>query len=327
MAMKPGNGGGGNGERDPRLDGLYRDTPRDTPSAALDAAILAAARREVGSRPRPASTLRRWRVPVSIAAIVVLSASLVTLIREEADEAVLRDVRQPTATPAAPAAQALERVGEPAKASEDRKLTAPTPEAFALRRDEGAAKPAQRKSTVEREQKQERALSGTAPAAAPEAAAPSAAAPKPAAPPAEIASGLFSQGTESARRAEADEAKARASMGGVLIGPRGLSTDEPQAGAPQPKPMAPPSRGLEQQEPLRSKPLAEGPVVQDRARPVEQKKAAPAPAWRGLEQEPPQKWLERLAELRKRGLTREADELVAEFKKRFPDYPLPAGTE
>ena len=70
--------------RDPRLDRLYRETGHEGPPVHLDAAILAAARREVGARPRPlASALRRWRVPVSIAALVLVSVSLVTLVREE----------------------------------------------------------------------------------------------------------------------------------------------------------------------------------------------------------------------------------------------------
>jgi hypothetical protein len=49
------------------------------------------------------------------------------------------------------------------------------------------------------------------------------------------------------------------------------------------------------------------------------------PVWQGLEQEPLGKWLERLTELRKQGRTGEADELLAEIKRRFPDQPLPSG--
>jgi hypothetical protein len=52
-----------------------------------------------------------------------------------------------------------------------------------------------------------------------------------------------------------------------------------------------------------------------------------APVWQGLEQEPPGKWLERLVALRKEGRTGEADELLAEIKRRFPDQPLPADVE
>lgn len=37
----------------------------------------------------------------------------------------------------------------------------------------------------------------------------------------------------------------------------------------------------------------------------------------------PEAWLERIAELRKQGRKREADESLAEFKKRYPDYRIP----
>src|SRR5258705_13570687 len=76
--------------RDAKLTALYRETAQDMPPSALDAAILAAARREVGARPRPAGFLftRTWRGPLSIAAVVVLSVSLVMLMREEAPDLV-----------------------------------------------------------------------------------------------------------------------------------------------------------------------------------------------------------------------------------------------
>ena len=37
----------------------------------------------------------------------------------------------------------------------------------------------------------------------------------------------------------------------------------------------------------------------------------------------PEVWLARIAELRKEGRTREADESLAEFRKRYPDYKIP----
>src|SRR5262245_51023381 len=70
--------------RDPLLDRLYAASAREEPPVTLDDAIRAAARREVHARPRPLSArLRAWRTPVSIAALLVLSASLVMLMREE----------------------------------------------------------------------------------------------------------------------------------------------------------------------------------------------------------------------------------------------------
>jgi hypothetical protein len=37
----------------------------------------------------------------------------------------------------------------------------------------------------------------------------------------------------------------------------------------------------------------------------------------------PEAWLARIAELRKEGRKREADESLAEFRKRYPDYRIP----
>jgi len=39
--------------------------------------------------------------------------------------------------------------------------------------------------------------------------------------------------------------------------------------------------------------------------------------------EPPEKWLERIAELRKEGKHEEADKALEEFRKRYPDYRIP----
>ena len=50
---------------------------------------------------------------------------------------------------------------------------------------------------------------------------------------------------------------------------------------------------------------------------------SPMLAKRELQGEPPEKALERIAALRREGRTKEADDLYAEFKRRFPDYRIP----
>jgi hypothetical protein len=291
MAVKPGNGG--NGERDPRLDLLYRDAAREAPPARLDAAIRAAARREVGARPRAfSSPLRRWRVPVSIAAIVILSVSLVTLVSEEGGESLLRDERLPAAPPLARKLESPQQPPGPAQAPEARKRAAVSaPEESSLRRDEAAAvaEAEPRRRAAERQQ----APSSAAPAARPDTGAP---------PPAAAVGGVFSYLQESPPRAEADAAQKAAPS----IGVRGGAADTaPSATAPQPKPFVDSGRIQAEQALAMKRP----------------------PVWQGLEQEPPQKWLERLAELKRQGRTGEASELLAELKRRFPDYPLPSGLE
>lgn len=65
--------------QDEQVSQAYQTLDKETTPAALDENILAAARREVGSRPQKVSFSRRWAIPVSIAAVIVLSVSLFTM--------------------------------------------------------------------------------------------------------------------------------------------------------------------------------------------------------------------------------------------------------
>jgi hypothetical protein len=60
------------------------------------------------------------------------------------------------------------------------------------------------------------------------------------------------------------------------------------------------------------------------AKPPEQDRL---PAWQGYEKEPPQKWLVRIEELKRQGRAAEAEEMLSEFKRRFPEHPLPLGAK
>lgn len=67
---------------DEQLSSIYKQAPQDVPPAHIDDAILAAARRETASRPRPAvgPFTNNWRVPAALAAVLVLSVGLVNLM-------------------------------------------------------------------------------------------------------------------------------------------------------------------------------------------------------------------------------------------------------
>ena len=65
--------------------------------------------------------------------------------------------------------------------------------------------------------------------------------------------------------------------------------------------------------------LFQGPQA---ARAPQRAAEAPAPATLTVE-EPPEKWGERIMALRRDGRTDEADTLLAAFRKRHPDYPVP----
>jgi hypothetical protein len=79
--------------RDPRLDRAYQEAPRDEPPAALDERIRAVARRAVSARPqsvdaqtadkRRRSWASRWRIPLSVAATVLIAATLTLMVQEE----------------------------------------------------------------------------------------------------------------------------------------------------------------------------------------------------------------------------------------------------
>jgi hypothetical protein len=69
-----------------------------------------------------------------------------------------------------------------------------------------------------------------------------------------------------------------------------------------------------------------------RAKPMQDAPSAPAaaPAPGGVlgatVYESPERWLERIAELRKEGRHDEADKALAEFRRRYPDYRMPQET-
>jgi len=74
-------------------------------------------------------------------------------------------------------------------------------------------------------------------------------------------------------------------------------------------------------EPLRAdvQPLAK----QTEQAPAGEAASAPAPrAARAMAFEPPERWLERIAELRKAGKDEDADRQLAEFRKRYPDFRI-----
>lgn len=329
-------------ERDARIDRLYREAGGDTPPARLDAAILAAAHREVGARPRPlSSTLRRWRVPISIAAVVVLSVSLVTLVQEEGGNRLteIPPVAPPPAleqkaTPPAPAAMAeAER--------EDR---------FAQRQPEGAAAPAastpaptapsRPSAPVEARPAPADAAGGRAlepfPGRRQEQQPPAAAvAPQPRAG-APVLADLLS------KPAPAPSAPAR---DGTVVDIRSMAAESPSSlEAPVTQPAQAPAspaaakeaaaavagRVMSSAPPAPVQPAAKPApkaAVSDRGRSVEAGGGAVLqrlPIWSDLERQPPEKWLERIEELRRVGRTAESNELLAEFRKRFPDHSLPA---
>jgi hypothetical protein len=332
----------GDAERDPRLGRLYHEAPREEPPAHLDAAILAAAHREAGARPRRLSArLHAWRVPVSIAAVVVLSVSLVTLVREEGGG----ELDSPTASMSsrevakAPALQRTPEAGqtrdraqpsEPAKQEQPsaRDDAAPTRQ-DAAKTAEDSARRAAKEELARQSEEQARRSAGAGQPAAPEARAPVPA-------PATSAPQPFQDAPALREQRPGSSDPGPGSSGSLFGGDRSESTGAsselkaaPEAGAmprerreavapPAQRPSVAPAPAMKQDMP-RAKMAARPPA---KAAPPA---SGPATALiRELELQPAEKWVEKIEALRRDGRRTEADELLAEFRRRFPDYSLPA---
>lgn len=119
---------------DDKLARLYRALPKEEPPEALDAAILAAARRAAS----PPSLVRRWAVPVSVAAMLVIALGITLEMQHEVPgiEAPATQAPAPQA-PAQLQAPAPPEAPKPVEAKPEREKRAAKPE-----RAERAAKPA-----------------------------------------------------------------------------------------------------------------------------------------------------------------------------------------
>ena len=273
---------------DDRVSGAYRELPGDGPSPALDAAIQAAARRAVGSRP---GAVRRWQIPVSIAAVLALAIGISLQVDREkpmvvdgtpvssgsAEYPVPAPDREEPSAPAKPAA-------EPAPPSVAPAAIAPAPLA-----KEAAPRPAKAQQPIPEAKR-----------FAPEPPAPAAA---PASPPAPAPAAA----SASAPATAPAPAAARAPMQTPSLNAAPASTAAP--------------------------PAAAGAVA-----PAEAMQAAPQPALRAKKElmrdattqekamsqalETPERRLERIADLRAKGLHDEADRALAEFRRAYPDYRL-----
>lgn len=307
-------------ERDGKLDALYRAAARDEPPPALDAAIRAAARRAVASRPRLAGSpfSRSWGVPLSIAAVVLLSVTLVTLIGEEGPPA----ITQPPRAEAPPADAERKPAADQSAAVVPRTLMADEQRSTGI-----GLKPPQQASAP--------GLGMRSNSAAPEpvvqprkdmAEADRVAAAPPSAPPllakrappeafpgaAEVSDSKVAAPAEKARQSAKEEAR------------RDVAAS---AGAERPQEEA--------KAPLRSETASADSAMRESGRarvqavpaPAAKPAPPPAPQMAGAIQAyanlPPVKWLEQIESLRKQGRLEEARTSFAEFRKRHPDYPLP----
>jgi len=263
-------------ENDLQLAAMYRAGADAAPPAHLDDAIRAAARREVAAGPRRAGA-RRWALPVSLAAVLVLSVSAVTMMREQgADrpDSMISPPETPTMTPPREIAQPPVTAAAETTPKRRSVTSPPVTVADAPAAQAGPPVPAQ-------------AMSGRV--------------------------------AEAERAVPESRAKAAAAESNRTEAPVAASRDYTVS-----QPL------------LRSAPASMAAEMSDGAgASASAKAAAPAPAaalsavpargalWQDLLREPPEKWIQRIAELRRTGKTADADTLAAEFRRRFPDQRLP----
>lgn len=363
-------------DRDPQIASLLASAANETPPAALDDAIRAAARREVSARPVSASgesvppvarTRRNWYVPVSIAAVVVLSVSLVTLMQEEKGSELMRapgaasspspiPATPPAAAPPAPAASAdtPAQHAAPGERLQPQDIPATTADAAASesrvvtdtakpRRDKSEALPdsatvvdgLRKEPTGGMQSRQQAAKAGAAALPAPDADG--------------SAVGTLPQAPVPERQKRADPFPAASEREAPAVSP---STPPPPVAAVPPSPPmqarreaaeAPPARAAaapgasvaENALPQASPPLADNrapapasPSVRltpsPATKPMTRLAEKSDPVWLGLEHQPAEKWLERMAEYKRIGRVADANALLDEFRKRFPDHPASA---
>ena len=316
-------------ELDPRLAELYHTASAEEPPPRLDQAIRSAARTGTPRREaRSAPWWMAWRVPLAVASVAVVSATLAILVKEERPETVA-EVSPPAPSPAVqppppPPALPIQPSPAPPAAPDERTRAAresvPAPQ---------AAVPPLREPALQR--KAERGEAAGALQAPPPAQSsadarphPFPAAPPPAprsAEPQPVPPAAAADAAKNAASA-ADELRQRRTAPSATIGIRGLEAEDSRRDASRPEaaprpPMSAPAPSAKPAPPPAAKPEA------SRARTFAEIGALKAE----LEGEPPQRWLERVASLRRDGRNAEADALLAEFRKRFPNEPVPLSLE
>ncbi len=325
-------------ERDlAQMSGAYKNTEMDLPSGAMDDAIRAAARRAVKSQPHAVnkSWISRWSTPLSAAALVVLSVSVGLIAIDEQPDlapASLKEVAKPKVVmppaalsipaPVAPPMPAPESAAPAAVIASDLPQPARTAEKkvrldlqSVASRDQVA--PSAKPDLERRRNEVGGAVSGNLVAKDSDraVASPTVAPFVPAPPVAEAAARQ-----ESASQSTADTAKREALQIKQLV---------PQAAS-----MAA-ARGDAGSTALQKSVAAATPAAAPKpsivagnaamAPPVYAVPAAPAvpSLLADKANEPPDVWMKRILELKQLERTREFEDELARFRKRYPDFAIP----
>jgi hypothetical protein len=281
-------------EQDARVTAAYRELGAEEPPRALDAAILAAARRPA----RPWT--QRYAVPIGLAAVLVLSVTVTLRIQHERPgiESIAR--QEPAASAPAAAPEAALKL----KPEMQIKPTEPARQRAAKAEAQDLPKPfADARVEARREQ-------AAAPKAPPPASADLLASPADMGRGTELSSrGMAERQAEdrTARDAEAAaRAHPRAHQAGALLAKR-------RSDQPAPAAASAPAPAVASVAPAAAPPAAK-PAAEPPAKVAEQ--AAKVPA------DTPEREFERIAQLRAEGRHDEADKAFLEFRRRYPGFRI-----
>jgi hypothetical protein len=271
--------------REPKVSARYRELGAEEPPRALDEAILAASRRAVDVRPAPLvapTGRRRWYFPVAAAAIITLAVAVTVQVERQRPDEGFA-MHAPARAPASAPAPVQQQKEELALKEEKVLRSAPAP------------KPA----------KQPREAAGSSSRGF---------TPDPAAPAPPNADAL----PDSLAKRSADAAAAKS--GPDQAEPAARTEDRVRAQV-QARRDAAETRRMESE--LQVKPESSGVRGSISAAPAPKPAAAPPVAASAARlYVGPERWLEQIVELRREGKHDDADRLLAEFRRSYPDYKL-----
>jgi hypothetical protein len=298
-------------DRDNALSRLYREGAWPEPSRQIDQAILAASRRALKER---WPLLWRWGPPFAVAATVVVTGSLVLMARDHPESGLVVSEQ-------APGAIVEERPGdkkpEPPAAPPPPQFTS-TPPGYTTSMD---AAEAERVARAQRDLdlKQSPPASESPVAAPARKAAPAenfsymekkADEPKPS------SDALVRQAEPTARTRATVVPKREEKPAAPTFSVFGAAAPAAPAPAPTTAPAPTPAPAPAAQAAPAPAPAAIAPVASPG---VLANRAAGAPEFIS----PPQNWVEVIRKLKADGKAEEATRNLAEFRKYYPDYPLP----
>jgi hypothetical protein len=318
------------GAEERRIAALYRQSATEEPPSRLDALIRSAAHRPFQSAvpAERAPWWQVWRLPLALACVAVLSVSVVTLIqRDGGDPLMLEPPASPPVSAQPPLPPADVAADAPAKAqaqaeAQSQPTKPPRPDNIANERSARGVDPGPNAGPPAQVRGQ---------SAGPELReSPSR---EPAARDlAEREARRFKPEEEAARRAT--EGVTSREQDAALASQRAAVTEQqaaPPLASPVPKPAAPAATAAPPPSPraFAKAPVDAATASASAAKRLDQPGAPGAvpPAIAALLAEldgrPPARWIERVLELRRENRREDADAVLAEFKRRYPDEPLP----